>query len=328
MTKRFLVSIKLGEVPDNLVRHSLLLARRAKAELHLVHFCEPWSAASWMAAYPEGASAVDFASFAEARFLEQSEHQMRQLVGGVPPGDVAIQSKVILGSPIDGLEAEAERIDADMIFCGAGPEDSRLLLGGFSTAIGLMASSGRPVMVIPQKAHWHDEKAITLLVCDDMGPHSDDVVDEALALGTMTGNARYVHLNVCSVTKRELENMSGWAAEAMSAGLIHHDPDFSVYQTVKKKADQIERELTEKFFRRPLANSVERGSYQAVCAQGPVVEVIHAHQADVRADVIVLGRHEMLHHKPLAWGKVPLRSMLTLEQSVLLVPPRKERITT
>lgn len=322
MTVRFLVGIKLGEVPDNLVRYSLLLARRAKAEVHLVHFCEPWSATSWTAAYPEGGSSIELAKFAEARFFEQSEIAMRDFVGEVPQ-DVAIESKVILGSPIEGLEAEAERIDARMIFCGAGPQDSRLLVGGFSTAIGLMASSGRPVMVIPEKAHWRDETKTTFLVCDNLGKHSAEILDEALSFGELTGNASYVHLNVCSVTQRELENMSGWAAEAMTAGLIHHDPEFSVYQTVKKKTENTEHQLRETFFRRPLAAHVPERAYHAVCVNGPVVACIHSQQVEWQADVIVLGRHETRHHNPLAWGKVPLRSMLTLEQPVLLVPPHK-----
>lgn len=317
-----LVGVKLGQLHENMMAFCIELAQRTKANLKLVHFCEPWNSSSWIAAYPEDTNMLELTRFAELKHLEFNQGQMNALVESLPK-DLSIQSRVIFGSPIEGLHQEAKQSHASLMVCGSSEQDSNFLLSGFSTAIGLMASSSIPVLVVPEQT----ERPImspepVILICDDMSEQMDRLIPEAVNLARMLSKrAKIVHLNVCSISDKEIENLQEYVAEAMSAGIVKHDPNYSARSALKQTTAIIEKRLRERFFHFAPQGAIPEERYQSLCVTGGVVPAILRIASEVGAEFIVLGKHEFLHQKPFKLGKVPFRSMLGLKQPILLVPP-------
>lgn len=315
----FILGVKLGNIPDNLIETAVFLTRQANATLRVVHFCEPWASASWISAYPEGGASIDMARYAEMRYLEETQTSMNGFVSTLPR-DVRLESQVIFGNPIDGLIDEAKEHRASLIFCGAKSHDSKFFLSGFSTAVGLMAASSRPVMVVPDAAQWKEKETYTILICDDLSAEGEAVIRAATRFGGTLKKVRYVHLHVCNVEEEELENMADYVAEAMFTGIVRHDPHYSPRFALKDAIKHAAIVLRERFMTQGEAPDAP---YEARCVGGPVVQAILKQEEEWDVDFTALGHHEMLHPKPFHLGKVPFRSMVGLQRPVLLVPREK-----
>lgn len=312
----FILGVKLGNIPDNLIDLAVYLTRQTYATLRVVHFCEPWASSSWISAYPEGGASIDMARYAEMKYLEETQTSMNLFVHTLPH-DIRIQSQVIFGNPIDGLLEEAERHHASLIFCGAKQNDSRLLFSGFSTAVGLMAAAERPVLVVPDGTTWKEKDVYTILICDDLSAEGETVIRAATRFGNTLKKARYVHLHVCNINDEEMENMADYVAEAMFTGIVRHDPHYSPRFALKDAMKHTNAILRERFMTQSEAPDAE---YYARCSGTPVIGAILGQEEEWDVDFTILGHHQALHPKPLHFGKVPFRSMVGLRRPVLLVP--------
>lgn len=317
----FILGVKLGNIPENLIETAVYLTRQSNATLRVVHFCEPWASASWISAYPEGGASIDMARYAEMRYLEETQTSMQGFANTLPR-DIRMESQVVFGNPIDGLIDEAQEHNASLIICGAKPNDSKFFLSGFSTAVGLMAASSRPVLVIPEAAQFKEKDTYTILICDDFSPAGEAVIRAATRFGNALKNARYVHLNVANVEEEELENMAEYVTEAMFTGIVRHDPRYSPRFALKDAIKHATVMLKERFMAQ---GEAPNAAYEARCVGGPVIRAIINQEEDCDVDFTVLGHHETLHPKPLHFGKVPFRSMVGLQRPVLLVPREKAK---
>jgi nucleotide-binding universal stress UspA family protein len=191
-----------------------------------------------------------------------------------------------------------------------------------SNAVGLMAQMPVPVLTLPEDAAAVErlcDVGATLLVADDLTPQSEPALGAAVRLAAA---CRARELVVAHVVRRA---HGGAVAQyfATYAHALGTDPRYLDVETDGSPAEAERRALIERLTKRLRAAGADDVQGLTVgwrLLEGEPVAALAAEAAGLDADLVVFGRHRLLHRRWPPLGRVTYEAMLSLRRPVMVVP--------
>lgn len=287
--------------------------------VRLTHAIEPWEGRAVISLYP--------GQFLPGGVIEQVEHNLREQAEeklakiAATFGDVA-ETKVLVGRPAEAIASDAVAASSAAVFCGAEGTSHRLVPSGFSTALSLMANCTVPLMVVPENTQIQFAKhQLRVLLADDLRDAGMNALELACDLGLEVPATDLFHLHICQHTEEELIDFGRDVLAALERKELPGPTTLGEETFLSQAREAIELELNRRMgFIKSLLKS-GTGSYKQIVRFGPVLEQLRAACEDVAPDIIVFGRHELLHRN-WSWGRMSYASMLELNRPLMIAPPR------
>jgi nucleotide-binding universal stress UspA family protein len=137
--------VDFSDASDAVVREAVRIARLSGNRLHLLHVAAGESA---LAGYDEGPVAVHTRD-ERAHELTDEHHRLRELAAAHATDGLEIVPLLIMGTTVETIVAEADRIGAATIVVGSHGHSKlhKLLVGSVSE--GVLRHAARPVVVVP-----------------------------------------------------------------------------------------------------------------------------------------------------------------------------------
>jgi nucleotide-binding universal stress UspA family protein len=228
---------------------------------------------------------------------------------------------VLDGDVVESLFEHCREHNVGMLLIGthsqSGPGARTL-----SNAIGLMAQMPVPVLTVPEDATGLGrlaEPGARILVADDLTPQSEPALSAAVRLAAAC-QAR--ELIVAHVHRAR----SGGAVAQYFAAYAHAvgtDPRYLDTEADDSPAELERRALIARLTQRLRAAGADDVSGLIVgwrLLDGEPVAALAAEAATIDADLVVFGRHRLLHRRWPPLGRVTYEAMLSLRRPVMVVP--------
>ncbi len=252
------------------------------------------------APYPPVNQAIQEEILAEKR--SAMEELVRASEGKVQGGSVH------LGAVVDEILAFRASKNADVIITGISPRDFHRTLGGLSTALALMHAADCPVIAVDQDcSHDFTTPGARILVLDDLRDDTLGAVNWAYNLATILPNARVRHTHVIPPAEGALTRglKRAWGSLGYGPSEPISDEDFELYSLDKL------RKRSPRDFQANVEFDLRRGI---------VADEIGKAARDHAADLLVFGRHRLLHTRPFLIGRMPVSAMLSAHRPIAVVP--------
>ncbi|WMX15510.1 MULTISPECIES: universal stress protein [unclassified Aureispira] len=203
--KKILVPTDFSENADKALDFALALANKFNAKLRLVH------------TYNTSAPAGHLGSINRV-VKEDREKEMAAFVKATQESisfDLDIKGRCKKGYPVEMIESEAERIDADLIIMGTlGASNlSKQVMG--STASKLIKHTQFPVLAIPRDTHYSDIKnivvavdALTMSVLNTLNPMIDIAQKSNLNIELVHVSNQQIHTDIDPTIKEYLNGLA------------------------------------------------------------------------------------------------------------------------
>lgn len=319
--RNMVAGIALMDSDFNFVSSLNALAVRTGMSVHLVHVIEPWTAEYSNAFFPGEYTSSRVAEFAETKRIERAESKLKELATAFSP-DVKCTFSVEVGSIVNALTQEANRQRASLITCSLIQGEPKFLPRVFSTPLNLMAEANVPVLIIPNETSLDfSDRHLRLLVCDNLEEASRSAIGTALELSLALKETDLIHLHVYPKPANDLKKWANDVLALMTEHRLPVNPGFSPEQVIENTEKEVKTKLALRLgFEKDLLETQGNGNYRQLVCFGEVDAEIHAVVKNESPDIVVFGRHHLIHKKPFAIGKVPFSAMLTVEKPILMVP--------
>lgn len=321
MTKKFmnpngkiLVPVNLDASSGPLLKAAGQISKRTGLGLSVIHVSEYWVGRSWPTEMMLGGPMGGLVTTVETEAMDVAKERLQKLVKE-HLGDQAVETKVLLGYPAEASRAEALTSGAELIIVGGAAEDYKYVPRGLSTVLALMADAPCPVLVLPKGAtgHW-ESKNLKAVLADDLKPESDTGVLVAYEWVTALGSTELFHVHANQMTKEGLKEALISAAAAAHTPEGAMDPE-SVWTAAMAS---IEDKLNARAPGRKHLLEARAGKVTTKILQGEPVESILKFADDIKADMLLFGRHRTWRRKPFAIGQLPFHAMLKSRRPVLI----------
>lgn len=321
MTKKFMnpngkiiVPVNLDASSGPLLKAAGQIAKRTGLGLSVIHVSEYWVGRSWPTEMMLGGPMGGLVTTVETEAMDVAKEQLQKLIKNHLPG-MDVQSHVLLGYPAEAIRAQALTSGAELIIVGGAAEDYKYVPRGLSTVLALMADAPCPVLVLPKGAtgNW-DQKSLKAVLADDLKPESDSGVFVAYEWATALGSTELFHLHVNQMSKESLKEALVSAAAAAHTPEGAMDPE-SVWTAAMRS---IEDKLKARAPGRRHLLEARGGQVNVKLLQGDPVDAILKFADDLKADMLLFGRHRTWRRKPFAIGQLPFHAMLKSRRPVLI----------
>ena len=280
------------------------LAKRLDASLRVVSVFEPTHAPPWSDVPFPGKTIADRGDIYQAlrlgreKAVERLKAEVTQVVESV--NGVNIVGTVIQASEAaEALMAEAVANSADLIIVGTTQDSYRFTLNGFSTALSLLATSPKPVLVIPQGATVpFSGTRSCFCVADDLKHAESEVIRYAISLAARLQPCDLRHIHV-------LEETPIWSH---LKNVKRSDAEQACEDELRRRSSHFLHLLN------------EDSRYDSEIITGSVREALRDRAITLAPDLIAFGRHELFSMRHFRIGKIPASAMLEFKLPVLLVP--------
>lgn len=315
------VGLSLNDHEDHIVHAAVSLAQRTGSQLILVHAAEPYRSYS-LAREGFALPYEEIEQESNDQDLAMAQNKMETLRDSLP-SSLVCETRVFRDYPEDAIEEVARSAKASLILCGFRRDSSPRFLRGMSTALGLMAHSRHPVMIVPgDRAIDFQGTPLTVLVADDMKEDGANALRGALGFCRSIDIDHIVHAHVNPMSYREINQMVEQIRIAMLEGRIPSNPAFDSHiyieetkeqlrAVLKQRMDTLDPSFTHEFKYRP---SVRFGS---------TIDEIHRLTVETKSSVLIFGKHHILHRGRLSLGKVPYEAMVEPHVATIIVPDAK-----
>lgn len=203
--KNILVPTDFSENAGKALDFALALAEKFKATLHIIHSYQVTSHAGHLANV-------------ERVIKEDREKEMQQFLEKVKANssfDVTIEGRCRKGYPVDLIENEAQKVEADLIIMGTlGASNLGKKIMG-STASNLIKNTKFPVLAIPKDTHYNDLSnivvaidALTMTVLNTLNPMISIAQKSNLDINLVHISDEQVHTDIDPAIKDYLTNLS------------------------------------------------------------------------------------------------------------------------
>ncbi len=307
---------------EAVIRAAVSLATRFSMDIRVVNVVESLLTQSWVlaaspyyAAYPIGIAIDD-------ELQEVNQDKMRALLKTIKaPRDLT--GTVILGIANASLIAECTARRANVIVTGYNPGTYKLTSGGLSTALGLMHDAPLPVLAVTADATPDFGKSgFKIFVADDLLDTTKEAVRKSyeMAAGLQNSQLRHVHVHpdLKEFLREKWQNLKNRLSSDGQASLQSDDVWVKDYEArvakLKEQAGLLHDVAT------------KAGVHVTLDVRGGrhVADELFKAVTDGEPDLLVFGRHRLIHSRPSLIGKMPLRTMLAARAAVLVVPPADE----
>jgi nucleotide-binding universal stress UspA family protein len=335
MSKRFmdpkgkiLVAINFDAQTPRLLELARALSARTGLGVKLIHVVEP----TLRDAYPgtldltgairDAADEIDENNIKDARerlfAYERDFFPAKASSNGDTTADKrwpTVERVALIGQPAEAIVAEATLNGAALILCGAGPKHQHFLPKGFSTALSLMTHAPCSVMVQGVECSRDVLRAPTkLMIADDMGQAGEEATITGLDLARALGNTDVLHITVGPTS----QNWFIALKERLAMKEKNHGA-LDAHELLTGVTAELDKKLRTRAPEHVALLATRGGHYETRVMHGRDVpqEVFQASK-DFGADIVVYGRHRLLHRDPWTLGKIPWSDMLDTERLVVV----------
>lgn len=313
---RLAVAVAMDEHAESLVKFAGQLASKLGKKLVLLHAVEPWL--ELPPAMVDGMPLTGVSSAAEQELHQFAEQRLSELSRLLPAG-VVVERVIVHGKAKIVLPEAAATAQVSFLIVGAQQEALRNALGrGLSTALGLVATTTIPVLIVdPKQPLSLAGTGLKCLVADDLSESAQTALHFTLEMASAFGNTAVRHVYVNSLDRDQL--VAGLRAAAAAA---HTQLDEEI--SPELIFGQIEAQLLQRLESRAAlyVDYLENagGVYEACILNGDVRQELQQDIEHFQPDFLVFGQHRALHRAPLFWGRLPYRAMVAHGLPILIVP--------
>jgi len=318
--RRLVVGLEFNESSAALLANAASLAERTGMGLHLVHAVE-FSHLVYSSAYPAGYAAAKLALMNEEHLHEVAKEKLAEYVSSLGR-DLPVAVSVLSGNAAEVLQAQASAHGASAIVCGFTGTPRKYRPLGLSTVLSLMGHSRVPVLVLPTNNPLPDfarDRELTITVADDLREASAEALTTACELAANLGHSRLVHLHVHGQTPREIEEWAGRIVESLIIHELEPEATMGKRDPVAETTQNIESQLIHRLgFMKNLLEAEPGCRYRTDIRYGVVTEQLHHAVEEQHTDILVFGKHRLLHKRPFTIGRVPFYAMLNMNRPVMV----------
>jgi len=309
--------------PDQLTEGELAAVswiKRFKAKVELAHVCEPWQARAWLAHLPGEAMTSEIASLIEG---EEKEHALTALAKVFANLQLPATDKPVIlhGDAATALSDHAKKINAWLLCCGIADVNYRYVPAGLSTPLGLAQSSSAPLLFLPSRTKKLDQKErLRILIADDLGPHSDKILQFAAQLALQAGQIDLLHVHICDLREQAIKRLQ----EQAKTSQLGSELEQQLPTEKEGMSDLVQAALQERLrsrFAKYFTDQLQDAdvTYHCEVHFGKPSEAIVDVAKNTGADLMVFGRHKTFRQHPFSLGKLPLTAMLNYQIPVAVV---------
>jgi hypothetical protein len=324
--RNIVIATKLDKIGEDLITYSQHLFRNSLIPFRLVHAIEPKFVPGVIAGYPGDFVGAKLAKEWEDTSYTAAVEKLSALGKQVLPERECTHS-VVFGRIPSAIVAEAISSNASLIVAAAGQMADKSFPYGYSTSLGLMAGSTLPVMIVPN--HWnrlHNYDRLRILVADDLTDHSRSAINIGCEFANAFSGSELMHLHICKSSHEDIKKWGEQILESMTTGTIPMDDNFRKDNFLDKVGS---------FYRQSLESRIgsakmmieQTGTYHPSVLYGdPFTQFSYA-VGKFNPDLVIFGRHEFVHARPLGIGKMPFHAMLALNRTIVIAPEPMLRLT-
>lgn len=317
--KPILAAVLLNANDDPVINSARYLARKLHAPLHLVHAVRP------MFSYVGAGDIVVNPYFGhEVDYNEREEREARQKLEGLQAAfdDVEIITHLVRDFPSEAISSLAEEVDAGLLVCGVDVHASEgSFLSGTSTAYVLASEAEVPVLLIPQNKGVRFEGPLRVLIADNLEVEGECALESAILLANELHAESLTHMHVQDMSLQDVDKMIDSVRESMVLGKIPSDPDLNRDFYIEKVKARTQNELLRRY--EEGARGLNSTRYEAKVAFGKAADEIHSEVERANLQLMVFGRHHLVHRKSLSLGRIPYSAMAMQGVAALVVPDHK-----
>ncbi len=315
--KPIVVGLLLDEQDSGLLKTATSLARQLGSSLELVHAVRP--VFNYIGAGDVVVNPYYGYDWVLNDVEEQQSRQRIELVKKSLASNLTVNTHIVRDYPAEALSTIAHEVRAGMVLCGIQLKASKSLLGGLSTAFSLAAHAECPVMLLPITTSIDFQSPSTLLIADNLEAEGRIALESGLRLAQDLTCRSIVHAHVHNLGRPEIDHIVEQIRTAMTLGTIPNNPKFSseFYQdTVRQR---IVDELVYRYHNTEGVQLLD-SQYQPAVRFGEPADQLHQLVKEHKAQIMVFGRHHMIHKKNFAFGKIPYQAMIEDQVASFIVP--------
>ncbi len=313
-----LASVKPGEFGHPSLNAAASLCKRTGMRLRLVAAIEP---AEVNNLHLQPSDMYDFTAMIRSESAElkaQVEDELQRFANTLEL-DIKVETSVVIGTPAQVILSEAVVSGASLIVTGAAKGSLRFIPKGLSTALTLMSESPIPVLVINDNRQLNlNRKALDILVADDLSESCERAVLVGFDLAIALGETDVHHIYVNSLT------MENFAHNVQKLRELRKE-DVGAHISPTELWEETHRSLHTRIRLRAPGRTqfleTAGGHYWPEIRDGGIKLGLEKAIDIATPDVIVFGRHQTIHRRPFSIGRVPFHFMLSMDYSILVVPP-------
>jgi hypothetical protein len=320
------IATKLDKDGQDLITYSQHLFRNSLIPFRLVHVIEPRFVPGVIAGYPGDFVGSKLSQDYEDTSFSEAVTKLSAIAERVLP-ERECSHAVIFGRIPSAVVAEAISSKASLIVAAAGQITDKSFPYGYSTSLGLMTGSTLPVMIVPNHvSHVRNYDHLRVLVADDLSDHSRGALSMGCEFANAFSNSELMHLHICKSTREDIKQWGEQILESMTAGRIPMDPSFRKDHYIDKVGQ---------FYRNSLESRIgsakmmveQTGKYHSSVLYGEPFEQFEQAVEKFNPDIVIFGRHEFVHARPMGIGRMPFQAMLALNRTLVIAPAPLLRIT-
>lgn len=289
-----------------LARFAEMLATKLGKRLHFAHVPSQ-DQPQMPLALARNTTIAMLAKASKAEAVASARARLDELVGLVR-AEVQASAEMRPGTRTeDVLSSIAREQNACLIVTSTSRESYKFTPKGFSTALGLMAKSPLPVIVVPRDAELAPEESrgLRLVVADSLEDESKSAVAFALEVARAWRDSVVRHVYVRPASLGALFDVATNQANAAWA---------SAAQKLRVELENRSAEW--------LAGLIGSGGrYQPEVLAGSATDELGDVASRMAADLVVFGRHKPITFTPFRIGRMPFHAMLSYKGAIAVVPP-------
>ncbi len=249
---------------------------------------------------------------------EQAKASLKKLAKEIPT-DIPVDTLVIRDYPAEALTTVAAELHASLLICGVQAKVDKTWLSGFSTAFSLAAHGDVPVLMLPLDSELDLSGDLRVVVADNLESEGRAALENALYLAHALQCKELIHTHVYPIDRKEIDHLVEHIQNAMNEGKIPMQADFGVESYKAGLRQRIKDDLMYRFHNCMGAQGLS-SHYQTAVAFGSPAEELQRIALTHHAQLLIYGRHHMLHKKSFSLGKIPYQAMVEQHIASLVVP--------
>jgi nucleotide-binding universal stress UspA family protein len=318
---KILAATSFEDSESNLLAYAKSMKDALGAKVRLTHVNDVVLSHAWGQVYPSGYYDPTLLNILEKEAKQEAEKQLDELTLSYFQADKAVETACMTGLVADALDADARTSRSSLILVGLAEKSYRFMPKGLSTTLSLMSTAHVPVLAVPSDVKQvRQGKSVNIVICDDLYEHSFSAVTTAVELAVGFKNANVYHLHVHKESPERIRKTARHIQELMDLNRLPFNKSFNAETFLADTQAKIRQKLESRMGDAKLIIEESGGKYTSEVLFGDVQENLKAYAESKRPDMIVFGRHEVLHKKPLGVGKLPFYTMTQLGVPVMVAP--------
>lgn len=317
---KIVVGVNFDSQMETIFAYLGQLLKNMRPKIRLTHVLEKPVGVSWIAS---GYGPLLYEQVIKDIFAEQITHQSLKLqeLASRLSGFDEVEVNVAIGLPYEVLKADAISASASMLVIGSKISRKNFVLKGFSTSLSLMSDPWCPVMVIPDDVELQrDKERIRILYADDLRDDSLASLNVGVEMSYGFGNADFYHVHICESTKEEISKMGDKILSMMDLRIIPFDEAVYSGNFTESTIEKLKEKLNSRVGGAKLMLAGSECNYQNKIYFGSLLEQLDLAVHELKPDILIFGKHALLHRKPLGVGKLSFSSMLAYKKPIIIAP--------